>query len=168
MEHVRILFASPEAVPFIKTGGLADVAGMLPRVLADAGHTVTVALPLYSLIPDYLLATATTEMEFDVTVNDRSEPATIVSMNGPRPGLRFLFVGDFPLPSNVATNASHSSIRVGASPGSMLKRPVSCQYSSGMNSRISRSRSTTRRTATDCTRPALNPRATFFQSSGDT
>ncbi len=42
-----------------------------------------------------------------------------------------------------------------------------CQYSSGMNLRISRSRSTTSFTATDCTRPADRPRAIFSQSSGE-
>ena len=41
------------------------------------------------------------------------------------------------------------------------------QYSSGRKARISRSRSTIRRTATLCTRPADKPRATFDQSSGD-
>ena len=43
-----------------------------------------------------------------------------------------------------------------------------CQYSSGINARISRSRSTTSFTATDCTRPADKPRAIFSQSNGDT
>jgi starch synthase len=40
------------------------------------------------------VAAATTEMEFDVTIKDRVEPATIVSMTGPQPGLRFVFVGN--------------------------------------------------------------------------
>ena len=42
-----------------------------------------------------------------------------------------------------------------------------CQYSSGIKARISRSRSTTSFTATDCTRPADKPRAIFSQSSGE-
>ena len=41
---------------------------------------------------------------------------------------------------------------------------VSFQYSSVVNASISRSRSTISRTATDCTRPALKPRVTFFPS----
>ncbi|MCZ6780878.1 MAG: glycogen/starch synthase, partial [Nitrospirae bacterium] len=41
---------SPEAVPFAKTGGLADVAGALPRELARLGHSVRLIIPRYSSI----------------------------------------------------------------------------------------------------------------------
>ena len=44
---MRVLFASPEVVPFSKTGGLADVAGALPAALAELGHEVAVFTPLY-------------------------------------------------------------------------------------------------------------------------
>ena len=47
---MKILFAVSEAVPFIKTGGLADVGGSLPAALAAAGHEVKVMLPLYQEI----------------------------------------------------------------------------------------------------------------------
>ena len=43
----NILFATSEAVPFIKTGGLADVAGSLPKALVDGGVDCRVILPLY-------------------------------------------------------------------------------------------------------------------------
>ncbi|MBI5208355.1 MAG: glycogen/starch synthase [Elusimicrobia bacterium] len=45
--RLRIVMAASEAVPFIKTGGLADVVGSLSRALADAGHQVTLVLPKY-------------------------------------------------------------------------------------------------------------------------
>jgi starch synthase len=47
---VKILFAASEMVPFCKTGGLADVIGSLPPVLASLGHEVHVILPGYSSI----------------------------------------------------------------------------------------------------------------------
>ena len=49
---MRILFAASEAVPFCKTGGLADVAGSLPQALAKAGNEVEVILPLYQKVSD--------------------------------------------------------------------------------------------------------------------
>lgn len=49
---MKILYVTGEAVPFIKTGGLADVAGALPKELRRAGHDVRVVLPLYSQIKE--------------------------------------------------------------------------------------------------------------------
>ena len=43
----RVLFVSSEAHPFVKTGGLADVAGSLPKALWDMGYDIAIALPLY-------------------------------------------------------------------------------------------------------------------------
>lgn len=45
---MRILMATPEVVPLVKEGGLADVVGSLSRVLFDAGHDVRIVLPKYS------------------------------------------------------------------------------------------------------------------------
>ena len=36
-EHMKVLFATSEAAPFVKTGGLGDVAGSLPAVLREKG-----------------------------------------------------------------------------------------------------------------------------------
>jgi starch synthase len=44
---VKILYASSEAVPYYKTGGLADVARSLPEALAERGHEVLIAHPYY-------------------------------------------------------------------------------------------------------------------------
>ncbi len=47
-----ILFVAGEGLPFIKTGGLADVIGSLPNELAKRGHDCRVVLPLYKKIID--------------------------------------------------------------------------------------------------------------------
>ena len=49
---MRILYATSEAAPFCKTGGLADVAGSLPPALAAAGADVAVVLPLYQKVKE--------------------------------------------------------------------------------------------------------------------
>jgi starch synthase len=48
--RINIVYAASEAAPFAKTGGLADVAGALPAVLAERGADVTVMLPLYRCV----------------------------------------------------------------------------------------------------------------------
>lgn len=51
---MQIVFAASEAVPFVKTGGLADVMGALPQQIAKLGHDVTVYLPLYAAVRPHL------------------------------------------------------------------------------------------------------------------
>jgi starch synthase len=50
VEQLKILFLSPEAVPFAKTGGLADVAGSLPEALNRLGLNIRLLLPLYTMV----------------------------------------------------------------------------------------------------------------------
>ena len=49
MSALKIAYISPEVVPFAKTGGLADVAGALPKALVEMGNNVKVFMPLYSI-----------------------------------------------------------------------------------------------------------------------
>lgn len=51
MSNIKVLFAASEAVPFAKTGGLADVAGTLPRELGKLGADVRLIMPKYKSIP---------------------------------------------------------------------------------------------------------------------
>lgn len=49
-KKLKILYVSAEMSPFAKTGGLADVAGSLPKALAEMGHDIRVVMPKYRLI----------------------------------------------------------------------------------------------------------------------
>ena len=50
--YPKVLFVTSEAVPFAKTGGLADVSGSLPKALAELGCEVDVVMPLYKSVID--------------------------------------------------------------------------------------------------------------------
>jgi starch synthase len=48
----KILFITSEVVPFVKTGGLADVSAALPQMLAELGHEVRIVVPKYGAVDD--------------------------------------------------------------------------------------------------------------------
>jgi len=48
----KILFVTSEVVPFVKTGGLADVSAALPQMLAEQGHEVRIVVPKYGAVDD--------------------------------------------------------------------------------------------------------------------
>ena len=61
---MKVLFAASECVPFVKTGGLADVVGALSPVLKAQGADVRVILPLYAAIPETYVRQMKLECEF--------------------------------------------------------------------------------------------------------
>jgi len=87
---LKILFAVSESAPFIKTGGLADVAGSLPSALAAAGHEVTVMLPLYEGIDSQWREQMTFCRSFTVTLSWRNSYCGIFSLQ--RNGVTYWFV----------------------------------------------------------------------------
>jgi len=50
-QKLHVAFVTPEMVPFVKTGGLADVSAALPKALVRLGHRVTAVLPRYGQVP---------------------------------------------------------------------------------------------------------------------
>ncbi len=73
----KILFASSEAHPLIKTGGLADVAGSLPRALADLSQDIRLILPNYQSLK------TTEEVRFISSVNVNNQDANILETKLP-------------------------------------------------------------------------------------
>ncbi|MEI6632855.1 MAG: glycogen synthase GlgA [Chlamydiota bacterium] len=77
VKKLTIVMASPEAVPFAKTGGLADVAGALPKALRARGHDVRLVMPYYGCIMRAGVPSSDTGMSIPVTISSRGENARI-------------------------------------------------------------------------------------------
>jgi starch synthase len=75
---LNILMVSPEAVPFAKTGGLADVAGALPLALSRLGHAVTLVLPRYRRVPSFQEIPVEPVANRTLTLGRRSIPISFV------------------------------------------------------------------------------------------
>ncbi|MBN1458695.1 MAG: glycogen synthase GlgA [Armatimonadetes bacterium] len=69
---LKVLFCTSEAVPYAKTGGLADVAGALPPALAKLGHDVRLALPKYREVDSAKIGSSPVGKPFDVRVGGSS------------------------------------------------------------------------------------------------
>lgn len=70
--NLKILVVASEVVPFAKTGGLADVAGSLPKALTAMGNDARIVLPRYRGITDF-----TTVTDFPVQMGDRTETCIV-------------------------------------------------------------------------------------------
>lgn len=86
---MRILFAASEALPYAKTGGLADVIEALPRALVKLGHEVAVFLPLYRGVK----ATAISLASMTIPQGTRLRFPAIAN-GGLHRGVRYFFLDD--------------------------------------------------------------------------
>ncbi len=69
----KVLFVASECVPFVKTGGLADVVGSLPKYLDKEQFDVRVMLPKYMMIPDHFKQNMQYKTHFYMEMNWRSQ-----------------------------------------------------------------------------------------------
>jgi starch synthase len=77
-EPLKVLILSAEVVPFAKTGGLADVAGALPKSLADQGHDVRVAMPRYGRIDPHRFGLRETLSAYAVPMDAHTAEARLL------------------------------------------------------------------------------------------
>lgn len=74
-----ILMAAAEGLPFVKTGGLADVIGSLPAALSEMGHEVKVVMPLYRKIATNNFQDLSWCCSFNINMNYQDIPVTVYS-----------------------------------------------------------------------------------------
>lgn len=87
---MKILFAASECVPFVKTGGLADVVGSLAPVLANMGHDVRVIIPKYAAIDESFESKMNHAVDFEVQLGWRRQYCGIETLV--QQGVTFYFV----------------------------------------------------------------------------
>jgi len=75
---LRVLFVASESVPVVKTGGLADVVGALPKALASEGCEVRVVLPFYRSVRESGVPCRTVLEGMPVEVGGESRPADVL------------------------------------------------------------------------------------------
>ena len=76
-KSLRVLFVAAEAVPYVKTGGPADVIGVLPEALRKLGHDVRLALPCYKSIDPDRWGLQLVSDDLAVPMSQRSERVTV-------------------------------------------------------------------------------------------
>ena len=88
---MKILFVASEAAPYVKTGGLGDVIGALPRALAKRGHDILVVVPRYGAIDGQHFGLRDTGRRVEVQFPGLNAGAH-VHVHVPAERLRYLFL----------------------------------------------------------------------------
>lgn len=89
-KRLKILFVTSEVVPFVKTGGLADVSAALPQMLSELGHEVRIVIPKYGAVDDrkFKIHEVVRLKDINIKIGDKEVVFSLKSCFLPGPRIR--------------------------------------------------------------------------------
>ena len=110
---MKILFLTSECVPFVKTGGLADVSGSLPHELSGLGNEIKVFLPLYKSIDTdkFNIKKVENLSNLSFSINDKSYIFSVLTTKHADVEHYFIYCPEFFFRDNIYTNDVDEPVR---------------------------------------------------------
>ncbi len=97
MDYLKIAYITPEAVPYAKTGGLADVSGALPEALTKIGHDVRVFMPHYRQVKQIIETPTRLDYKIRCQVGEKMLLGDLYHNRDSLTGVNAYFVSNDPL-----------------------------------------------------------------------
>jgi len=94
MKKLKIAFITPEAVPFAKTGGLADISGVLPGLFSKSGHAVKLFMPMYRQVSEKYQKLESVIKDVKIPIAGKNYLADIFLFNDKATGLDIYFISN--------------------------------------------------------------------------
>ncbi len=91
---MNVVFLSSEVAPFAKTGGLADIAGSIPKGLQKLGADIAVLMPFYDDIKEGQYPLTKTDIQFEVKIGDKLKPGYVYKGFLPDSQVPVYFIGN--------------------------------------------------------------------------
>jgi len=91
---VNVVYISPEVAPFAKTGGLADIAGAIPKSLHKLGVDIIVFMPLYGTVMERNISLSKTDIQFHVKIGNEIKTGCVYKCLLPNSKVPIFFIGN--------------------------------------------------------------------------